>query len=94
MYFEIGDRVRYCAGFLPCESGTIVAIDELDYGVQFDVEDKIFHDLGGRCPDNRGWWISCNDENLVPEEEPVIEMNISIDDLFCSRCEVTKNEIR
>lgn len=87
MRFEIGDRVIGkgvaddidITGFV----GTIAAIDGGDvypYGVAFDEEHPMFHNLGGYCQNSHGWW--CYEDVLEPydEEEVKVELKFKVGD--------------
>lgn len=73
MNFNIGDRV-IAKG--PCANnseviglhGTIVAIQEHFFGVEWDEERSSFHFLGDICEERRGWWVPINDPISLYED--------------------------
>lgn len=75
--FAVGDRVisiAECdkpsgmsvpAGFV----GTVVVADGgSDYGVEWDDENRSFHDLGGRCRNWHGYWVFPSSIELLSDD--------------------------
>lgn len=57
---KVGDRVEVLKGgltFLRGEKGSVVAVDEVGFGVRFDNYRYSRHNCGGLCDDGHGAWV-------------------------------------
>lgn len=64
--FSLGDRVRVNPsynGYEPCRGATATVVDlsmgpDDVIGLRFDFVDRVFHDCGGACEEDRGYYIN------------------------------------
>ena len=73
--FHIGDRVMFTNSADPDDGvkygqeGSVCSLDD-DYGngnvgVRWDIELGKYHSCSGKCENHHGWWVPCEDIELV-----------------------------